>query len=164
MKYSIHFYCYKLEDNELSISISKKYGLYLLTKTYKIYSLESSFPKYVKRVSFINYMDMLKDLMTSFDTFYKKNISHAFSVEQMPPNWFITDICDLFVDEYIKLKNSASIEMVYLKFLYNYKIINDIKSKLNKALFRLLTIKIGRENIESLRALCIASDIIVQFI
>ena len=164
MKYYINFYCYQLEENELSISISKKYGLYLLTKTYRTYSLDSSFPKYVKNISFIRYMDMLRDLIATFNIFYEEKITHSYRVETMPPHYFITEICNLSIDEYIKMKNSASIEMVYIKFLYNYKIVGDIKSKLDKAIFRLLTIKIGRENIESLRALCIASDIIVEFI
>jgi hypothetical protein len=59
--------------------------------------------------------------------------------------------------------NSAKIEMDNSIFLYN-NIVEDIKSKLNKAAFRLLTIKIEKENIKSLHTLCITSNLIVQFL
>ena len=163
MKYSITFYCYKLEENELSISISKKNDVYLLTKTHKTYSLDSSFPVYTKKASFIYYIPMLHYLMNIFDDFYKENVTTNYTFEKMPPDYYITDICGLSIDRYIEMVNSAKIEMDNSIFLYN-NIIEDIKSKLNKAAFRLLTIKIIKENIKSLHTLCITGDIIVQFL
>jgi hypothetical protein len=163
MKYSISFYCYKLEENELSISISKKNDIYLLTETYITYSLDTSFPAYTKEVSFIYYIPMLHYLMNIFDEFYKENVTTNYTFEEMPPAYYITDICGLSIDRYVEMVNSAKIKMENAIFLYN-NIIEDIKSKLNKAAFRLLTIKIEKEKIKSLHTLCITGDLIVQFL
>jgi len=165
MKYSITFYCYKLEENELSISISKKDGIYLLTKTYETNNLEDYYPPLIKEVSFIHYIPMLHYLIDTFDEFYKENVTcMPYSIKKIPLDYYLRDICNMSIERYTQLANEANIKMVYSKFLYNYSIIKDIKEKINKAIFRLLVIKIQKENIKYLQALFICSDVIVKFI
>lgn len=165
MKYFIiTFYCYKLEENELLITLHKKDSTYFLTKTYNTDSLDSYCPEYIKEYTFIYYIDMLNHIMHTFDEFYKDHITYMpYSVNVMPPDYYIINICGLSIDRYIERKNEANIKMENSILLYNC-IIEDIKSKLNKAIFRLLTIKIAAENIQSLQALCIAGDAIVKFL
>jgi len=165
MKYSISFYCYKMEKNELLISISKKDGVYLLTETYNTYSLEMPyFMDYTKEVTSICYIPILHYLMDTFSEFYKENITYMpYSFEKMPPDYYITDICDLSIDDYVDMVNRAKIKMENALLLYD-EIQKNIKSSLEKAMFRLLTIKIENEKIESLRTLCITADIIVQYL
>jgi hypothetical protein len=164
MEYSITFYCYKLEENTLSISISKKDDIYLLTETYITNPLDTSITSYTKKNTFIYYIPILHYLMNIFDEFYKENITYMpYDIEKMPPTYYITDICGLSVDRYITIAHSKKIEMDNAIILYN-DIIENIKSKLNKAAFRLLTIKIEKENIKFLHTLCITGDLIVQFL
>jgi len=164
MEYSITFYGYKLEENELSISISKKDGVYLLTKEYCTYSLDSCFPSYTENAQFIYYIPMLHHLMGTFHEFYTEHVTHMYaSVVELPPTYYITDIYDLTIDRYIEMANAAKIKMDNSILLYS-DIIENIKSLLDKALFRLLLVKIREENINSLHTLCIAGDIIVQFL
>ena len=165
MKYSVTFYCYKLEENTLLISISKKDDIYLLTKTYSNISLDCSHPSYTTEVSFIYYIPMLHYLMNIFGIFYKEHITDMgnYTITTMPPVYYITNIYGLSIDTYMEQVRHASLEMENEILLYN-NIIEDITSKLNKAAFRALTIKIEKEKIKSLRALCITGDLIVQFL
>jgi hypothetical protein len=165
-EYSITFYCYKLEEETLSISISRKDNRYLLTEVYKTeyYDPHMSTSLYTKEIPFRYYILMLHYLMYTFTEFYKDNITSApYPVDKLPPTYYITAIYDLQINEYIIMANNAKIKMKNSIVLYD-GIIEDIKSKLNKAAFRLLTIKIEKENIKSLRTLCIVADLIVQFL
>lgn len=166
MEYSITFYFYKLEEETLSISISRKDDIYLLSEVYRTEQFDShiSTASYTKETSFRYYIPMLHHLMHTFTKFYKDNITDMpYPVNKLPPTYYITDICNLQINTYILMANNAKIEMENSIVLYN-NIIEDIKSKLNKAAFRLLTIKIEKENIKSLRTLCIVADAIVQFL
>lgn len=164
MKYSITFYCYKLEENILSISISKKDNEYLLTETYMTYPLDACIPAYEKETLFIYYIPMLYYLLDIFDDFYKEHITYMpYTIDKLPPTYYITDICELSINQYIMMANNAQIEMGNSLILYN-NIIEDIKSKLNKTKFRLLLIKIEKENIKSLQTLFIVSDLIFEFL
>lgn len=164
MKYSITFYCYKLEENELSIFISKKDNMYLLTETYRIEPLDASVSSYTKETSFIYDIPMLHYLMGIFGEFYKEVTTYMpYPVDKLPPTYYITDICNLEIDTYIIMADSAKIKMENAILLYN-DIIEDIRSKLNKTAFRLLTIKIEKENIKCLQTLCIVGDLIVEFL
>lgn len=162
MKYSITFYCYKLEENTLEISISKKDDIYVLTKTHRTHSYEDSY-KYTQDVSFIHYISMLHELMSIFAKFYKKYAIGAYPITKMPLAYYITEMCGLSIDTYMERANHLSIKMENEILLYN-NIIADITSKLNKAAFRLLIIKIKKENITFLHTLCITDDLIVQFL
>jgi len=166
MEYSITFYCYKLEEETLSISISRKDNIYLLTELYKTeyYDPHMSTSLDTKETTFIYYIPILHYLMYTFTEFYKDTITSAlYPVDELPPTYYITAIFELQINEYIIMANKAKIKMENSIVLYN-GIIEDIKSKLNKAAFRLLTIKIEKENIKSLRTLCIVADLIVQFL
>jgi hypothetical protein len=166
MKYSITFYCYKLEEETLSISISKKNNIYSLTEVYttEYYDPHMSTSLYTKETPFRYYISMLHYLMYTFTEFYKDNTTNVpYLVDKLPPTYYITAIFELQINEYIIMANKAKIKMENSIVLYN-GIIEDIKSKLNKAAFRLLTIKIEKENIKSLRTLCIVADLIVQFL
>lgn len=166
MKYSITFYCYKLEEETLSISISRKDDIYLLSEVYRTEHFDPhiSTASYTKETSFRYYIPMLYHLMYTFTEFYKDNITDMpYPVDKLPPTYYITDIYNLQINTYILMANNAKIEMENSIVLYN-NIIEDIKSKLNKAAFRLLTIKIEKENIKSLQTLCIVADLIVQFL
>jgi hypothetical protein len=165
MEYSITFYCYKLEEETLSISISKKNNIYSLIEVYKTeyYDLHMSTSLYTKETPFRYYIPMLHHLMYTFTEFYKDTINMPYLVDKLPPTYYITAIFELQINEYIIMANNAKIKMDNSIVLYN-SIIEDIKSKLNKAAFRLLTIKIENSNIKSLRTLCIVADLIVQFL
>lgn len=166
MQYSITFYCYKLEEETLSIFISKKDNIYSLTEVYKTeyYDPHMSTSLYTKETPFRYYIPMLHYLMYTFTEFYKDIITNAlYPVDKLPPTYYITAIFELEINEYIIMANNAKIKMDNSIVLYN-SIIEDIKSKLNKAAFRLLTIKIEKENIEPLKSLCIVGDLIVEFL
>lgn len=164
MKYSVTFYCYKLEENELSISISKRDDRYLVTETHITRFLDSCFPPYTKEVSFDYDIPMLHYLMEAFNEFYEEHITHMpYSIDKLPPTYYITDICGLSINNYILSATNAKIEMKKSIVLY-HAIIKDIKSKLAKTKFRLLTIKIEKEELKHLYTLCIAGDSIVQFL
>jgi len=165
-EYSITFYCYKLEEETLSISISRKDNIYLLTEVYKTeyFDPHISTSLYTKEIPFRYYILMLHYLMYTFTEFYKDNtINMPYPVDKLPPTYYITAIYELQINEYIIMANNAKIKMENSIVLYN-TIIEDIKSKLNKAAFRLLIIKIEKENIKSLRTLYIVADLIVQFL
>jgi hypothetical protein len=165
VQYDITFYCYKLEKNGLSISISKKDSEYLLIETYMTEPLDACISPYTKEKTFIYYIPMLHYLMDIFVDFYKEHITYMmpYSIHKLPPTYYITDICGLSINEYITMTNDAQIQMENSILLYN-NIIEDIKSKINKTAFRLLTIKIEKENIESLKVLCIVGDLIAEFL
>lgn len=164
MEYSITFYCYKLEENELSISISKKDSIYLLAETYRTVPLDASFEEYTEETSFRHYIPMLHYLMDKFTGFYKDHTTYtSYNIDKLPPTYYITHICNLEINTYIAMTKIAKLNMENAICVYS-TIIEDIKSKLNKAAFRLLTIKIEKENIKSLYALYITGDAIVQFL
>lgn len=164
MKYSVTFYCYKLEENELSIFISKRDGSYLVIETHIMRSLDSSLPPYTKEISFDYYTPMLHYLMGAFNKFYEEYITYMpYPIDKLPPTYYITDICGLSIDQYISSAANAKIEMENSIILY-HDIIKDIKSKLAKTKFRLLTIKIEKEKLKHLYTLCITGDLIVHFL
>ena len=164
MKYSITFYCYKLEENELSISISKKNNEYILIKTYSTMPLDASFEEYTEETSFRHYIPMLHYLMDKFTEFYKDHTTYtSYNIDKLPPTYYITNICNLEINTYIAMTKSAKLQMENAICVYS-TIIEDIRSKLNKTAFRLLTIKIEKENIKCLQTLCIVADLIVDFL
>jgi hypothetical protein len=161
--YSVTFYGYKLEENKLSISISKRDDSYLVTETHIINPLDSSFPPYIKEVLFDSYIPMLHYLIEAFNEFYEEHVTYMpYSIDKLPPTYYITDICGLSINNYILSANKAKLEMKNSIVLY-HDIIKDIRSKLAKTKFRLLTIKIENEKLKHLYTLCITSDLIVQF-
>lgn len=156
MKYTIILYNYKLEEYKLSINTSLVDGVSVLTTKYKENTYEGIYlPEYTDIKYFINYIDMLYHILDIFTELYKNVIFMNF--ETNPPDWMIIDIFDLNINQFIKLKNTARVEMVYGNFLYHYTL-EIIKSKINKAMFQLLIIKIKKENIKHLK-LFLSKDI-----
>ena len=86
-----------------------------------------------------------------------------YPIDKLPLTHYITNICGLSINNYILSATNAKIEMKKSIVLY-HDIIKDIKSKLAKTKFRLLTIKIEKEKLKHLYTLCIAGDSIVQFL
>ena len=106
---------------------------------------------------------MLHYLIEAFNEFYEEHVTYMpYSIDKLPPTYYITDICGLSINNYILSANKAKLEMKNSIVLY-HDIIKDIRSKLDKTKFRLLTIKIENEKLKHLYTLCITSDLIVQF-
>uniref|UniRef100_A0A6C0I1W0 Uncharacterized protein n=1 Tax=viral metagenome TaxID=1070528 RepID=A0A6C0I1W0_9ZZZZ len=167
MKYSITFYCYKLEKKTLSISISKKDDKYILTEVYSTESLDSP-SKFTKEIPFIYCTSILHYLIGIFTKFYTDSISYIqqYPIDELPPTYEITNY-GISINRYIMMTSHAKIKMESSIILYN-KIIKDITLKLDKAAFTdLLKIIIKNRRLlpdRHSKALLIVADLISSFL
>jgi hypothetical protein len=113
MQGGIIFYNFKLSKYEFTFTISKCQfrGNYLLTYTDERLSLDSCTIDKIKVArEYMSYLDMMKNLKRELINF--RNSSYEMqNFEYNPPDTYITNILDMNLNVFIRLKNEKKIEM-----------------------------------------------------